>query len=306
MSYYGLTEKEYTKFKDEIIEGQYLDGPHFALGNFIQSPTKFVFKWNEVTKMEDDEIWYDLDTPGPRNASVLFKETEVRFFGMGRTIQYARTKLEASKTSGASLFDQTARQVLKRLDKYLEAFTWLGPIISTGTTRLGTTSPAYGTGLWTKANNTSTYTTVKFAATLGPYKAVLDMKNQLMTDSFGFGKCDFMTDTTMFPYLFYHASTTTLVTEYEEIKNKLLNGGSIYLTDQLGSAGSNDGRGLLVDRAEVFWNTISADGPGWEVKGGPPIHNKLTDSYVMLIAGGFGQAVYQTNAICKHDSMDLA
>ena len=83
MSYYGLTEKEYTEFSDKITESQLLDGPHMAIGNFKSSPTKFQFKWNTITNMENDEYWYPLDVPHPRKASVRFAESEIRFFGVG-------------------------------------------------------------------------------------------------------------------------------------------------------------------------------------------------------------------------------
>jgi len=313
MSYYGLTELQYKKFKEEIIEANLIEGPHFAVGNFKQVERKLMHEYNTVELPQDREVWFDASTPGNVNGSVSFKNASKRFFGTAMKIAIPRTVAEASMSgSEGSLITIAARQIMRRLDKYLEALTFQGPLLEGGIsdnegtyteTRLA--ASAGGFGLRTLAGNTSTYTTVKWASASGPYNTVVDMKGLLIADGHGLNKpLDLVVDTTLAPYLMYLPATDASFSEGSRIKAELLNGGNIYVSDQLGAAESNDGVALLIERNPLAFETLSS-GPGFQLVSGM-IYDPETDYFIGRIAGEFSQGVYLPNAICKHVTVDLA
>jgi hypothetical protein len=256
----------------------------------------FQSEWNAVSLPFDQEIWTHITAPH-EGADVDFKATTDKLYRTGQVIHVGRARLRASRNAGQPVDTLIAAQLTRRLAKYREAFCMKGPLLRNKTTRETTA------GLFNKAGNTSTYTTVKFAAASGPYNAVLDMWNQNLADGFGTGRLDVVTDTTLAQYFKRLPATDAVFSEGTRIKQEILNGGDIYISDQTPSADSNDGVLLLVENSPLNYKIKSPDMitlvNEWQYLAEP-------DEYVARIDLAVMMHVYQANAICKHMTVDLA
>jgi hypothetical protein len=299
MSYYELPEMQYKAFQAEIMEAVLLDPVDMLVCNFKSMGTlTFQETWTQVQLPYDDEIWNKAPIAPQESADVDFKDTTDYTYVTGRVIRLNKARVEASLNMGAPLDTTVVAQVIRRLNKYREAFIFQGPKDADGN--------RYDTqGLFNKAGNSSTYTTVKFASAGGPYNTVNDMLNALQTDGFGFGRVDLIADTTLAPYFRYLPSTSSEFSEAARIKRELLNGGNIYVSNQLPAASSNDGVLLLVDNKPQNYKA--------EYPGGAPVqfNNQFvwdpeTNEFVGRVDLYLRLKTYQPNAICKHVTVDLA
>jgi len=296
MSYYALTEREYKEFSEAIIKTQLLPAVHRQICTFAPMPFKYKTEYHEVTDINMDEAGWSLAPHAlDIEADVLFKSQTQDVYRLQRTVKISRARLLASRTSGAPIDTTIVEQVVRKLDKELEAFVFQGPKI--GGNRLTTA------GLFNKAGNTSTYTTTKFGSASGPYETVRDMKGLLLADGFGAGRLDLVVDTTLAPYLWKLPATDAPFSEADRIKKELLNGGEIYISNQLPDPSSNDGVMLLVENSPLNYKVKTPQGLTLIEQ---MVYDPASDCYIGRIEGYYCMEVYQPNSICKHVTVDLA
>jgi len=296
MSYYTLTENEYKELNSAIIQTQLLPAVHLKICNFKPMPFKYQSEYNEVTDINTDVAGWSLASNAlDLEGKVLFTPKTAQLYRLQRTFRIPRAELEVSRSFGTPLDTTIVQQITRALTKELEEFVFQGPEING--------SHKTDAGLFNKAGNTSTYTTVKFGAASGPYEAVRDMKGLLLADGFGAGRLDLIVDTTLAPYLWKLPATDATFSEGQRIKQELLNGGDIYVSDRLPDPTSNDGVMLLVENDPL--NYVVKTPAGLQTVQ-PIIYDPHSDAYIGRIQGFYMMEVYQPNAICKHMSVDLA
>lgn len=308
MSYYPLTQGQYKQLMGTVTEVQFLPMVDLAICNYKKMEGYYFEKeWNEVTLPTEDEVWTLAPHAPHEGAEVDFKGTTDYLYRVGRVLKIPRAHLEASKNNGTPLDTQALAQLVRLLSIYRARFTFMGPILKNATSRTTTA------GLFNKAGNTSTYTTVKFASASGPYNAVNDMKGKLEEDGFGTGRLDLIVDTTLAPYIRGLPATDSNFTEGRRIEENLLNGGKIWVAQVynastapygvLPAATSNDGSMLLVENDKRYYEVESPNMieliNQWQYNAEYDAHQARVDLALMM-------HVYQPNAICKHTTVDLA
>ena len=296
MSYYTLTEDEYKELQTAIIKTQLLPNIWQNIINLSPMPFKYESSYNEVTDINTDVAGWSLAPHAlDLEGKVLFKKQTAYLYRLQRTFRLSRADLEASRTFGTALDTTVVQQITRSLSKEIEEFVFQGPEINGN--HLTTA------GLFNKAGNTSTFTTTKFGAASGPYETVRDMKGLLLADGFGTGKLDLITDTTLAPYFWKLPATDANFSEGQRIKQELLNGGNIYVSDRLPSATSNDGVLLLVENDPLNYVLRTPKGLGLVQ---PIVYDPASDNYIGRVEGFYQMEVYQPNAICKHMTVDIS
>jgi len=308
MSYTPITQSQYKQLQGVVTQVQFLPMVDLQICNYKKMEGYFFEKaWNEISMPTEDEIWTLAPHAPHEIAEVDFKETTDYLYRTGKVLRIPRAHIEASKNNGTPLDTATLEQLTRLLSIYRARFCFQGPLLKNGSSRLTTA------GLFNKAGNTSTYTTVKFASASGPYNAVKDMKGKLLDDGFGTGPLDLIVDSTLAPYLWSLPATDANFSEGQRIKEQLLNGGDIHVAATynastspygvLPAASSNDGVMLLVENNPLYYEIES---PNLIELIDRWVYNVEYDTMDARVDLALMMHVKQPNAICKHVTVDLA
>lgn len=295
MSYTGLTEAEYKEFQDRIVKAQLLPAVHRNICSFTPSEFKFEDSHTTATdiNMTDFKTWSLAPHAIDDRADVLFTETNNKYYRLQRTMQISNARLKVSRTHGTPIDTTVASQIVRKLDKELEAYTFQGPYINGS--RLTTA------GFRNLAGNESTYDTVKFASASGPYNTVNNMIGLCEADGFT-GPFKLIVDTTLSPYLRALPATDATFSEGKRILEELPVS-AIYVSDQMGAADSDDGVMILVEDRSDNYEIKTPQGLGLTEM---MQYHTGTDAWTGRIEGFYCFKTYQANAICKHLNVDLA
>ena len=174
-------------------------------------------------------------------------------------------------------------------------------------------------GMADKANNSSTYNTVKWGAATGPASCIQDMAGALITDGFD-PPYDLILSSNLASYTLDLIGTTTRDLEIDAVRDVIgyEAGGRIWWEDltpssttqnyiyPLPAVGANDGYGFLVKANPANFNFLIGQDitVQWE-----PFVRRIGQGKNALagtIKAHVGFQCIQTNSICKHDRVDLA
>jgi uncharacterized linocin/CFP29 family protein len=269
-------------------------------------PTNFNHKWYSIGRMRSPV--FSRDKTGPDELTVAaFEESTVPMVFASLDFGIPEVTINISRQAGMDVMEATRYAIIRQLERSM------AHVLYQGEGKSGVQ------GMKDKANNSSTYNTVKWGAATGPASCVHDMADKLIVDGFD-PPYDLILSSNLASYTLDLIGTTTRDIELDAVRDTIgyEEGGRIWWEDltpsttvenyiyPLPAVGANDGYGFLVKSSPTNFNFLI--GQDITVEFEPYVRRvgQMKGHLCGTVSVQMGLQCIQTNSICKHDRVDLA